>query len=130
MTLMENFRDFQVGPDPFGRTWHGLFKYLQTGISIRHSDSIDVRFLLSSGEERMQKTVVIQHADMRSYAERTGRKVSDTWCSRLAVLKLRHAIETAEDMEKDYLSVTPAEIALHDAAIQKWEAEWVKTHAA
>jgi hypothetical protein len=130
MTLMENFRDFEAGPDPFSRTWHVLFKYLQTAISIRHSDSIDVCFLLSSGEETMRKIVVIRHADMRAFAERTGRKISDPWCSRIAVLKLRHVIETAEDLEKEYLMVTPGEIEEYDAAIQKWEAEWVKTHAA
>ena len=54
MNSMENFRDFQMGPDPFGRTWHALFKYLQTGISIRHSDSVDVCFVLESGEERAE----------------------------------------------------------------------------
>jgi hypothetical protein len=130
MTVMENFRDFTIGPDPFGRTWHVLFKYLQTGISIRHSDSIDVCFLLSCGEERMRRTVVIQHLDTRTFAARTGRKISDTWCSRLAACKLRHAVETAEDLEKEYLVVTPPEIEEFDAAIRKWEAEWVKTHAA
>jgi hypothetical protein len=130
MTLMENFRDFQVGPDPFGRTWHAMFKYLQTAISIRHSDSIDVCFVLESGGERMKKTVVIHHADVRAFAARTGRVVSDTWCSRIAVCRLRHVIETAEDLEKDYLTVTPQEIAEYDAAIGKWEQEWVKTHHA
>ena len=130
MALMENFRDFEVGPDPFGRTWHALFKYLQNGISIRHSDSIDVCFILTSGDERMVKTVVIQHLDIRNFAKRTGRTISDTWCSRLAVCHLRYVIETGEDMEKDYLSVTPAEIELYNAAIQKWETEWVKSHAA
>lgn len=127
---MENFRDFEAGPDPFGRTWHVLFKYLQTGISIRHSDSIDVRFVLDNGDEQMQKTIVIQHADIRAFAQRTGRTISDTWCSRLAVCHLRHAIETAEDLEKDYLAMTPKEIEAYDSAIQKWEAEWVKKHAA
>jgi hypothetical protein len=119
MTLMENFRDFQVGPDPFGRTWHALFKYLQTGISIRHADTIDVCFVLTNGDERMQKVVVIQHADLRALATKTGRKVSDTLCSRIAVLKLRYVIETAEDLEKDYLAVTAAELAEFDDAVQK-----------
>ncbi|MDP9169290.1 MAG: hypothetical protein M3N54_01620 [Acidobacteriota bacterium] len=127
---MENFRDFKVGPDPFGRTWHALFKYLQTGISIRHADTVDVRFVLDNGEERMQKTVVIQHAELRALAEKTGRRLSDSLCSRIAVLKLRYVIETGEDMEKDYLRVTAEELARFDAAVQKWEAEWVKSHAA
>ena len=127
---MENFRDFEIGPDPFGRTWRAQFKYLQTGISIRHSDSVDVCFILTSGEEQMIRTVVMQHADLREYTKRTGREFSDTWCSRLAVCRLRSAVETAEDLEKDFLQVTPAEIAEYDAAVKNWEQNWVRGHAA
>ncbi|HVW85149.1 MAG TPA: hypothetical protein VHB50_10735, partial [Bryobacteraceae bacterium] len=100
---MENFREFEIGADPFGRVWRAYFKYLQTGISIRHADTVDVRYILDNGEERMQKTIVIPHAEIRAYAGRTGRKISDAWCSRLAMCKLKHVIETAEDLEKDYL---------------------------
>jgi hypothetical protein len=127
---MENFRDFQLGPDPFGRTWHVLFKYLQTGISIRHSDSVDVCFVIESGEEKAQKTVVLSHPEIRGFSKRTGRVITDTWCSRMAACKLRQAIENFEDMDKDYLAVTPNEIEEFDAAIRKWEAEWIRTHAA
>jgi hypothetical protein len=127
---MENFRDFDAGADPFGRTWHAQFKYLQTGISIRHSDSVDVRFVLSNGEEQMQKTIVIPNADIRAYGKRTGRVISDPWCSRIAMLKLKNAVETAEDLEKDYLMVTADEIAEYDALIRKWEEEWPSKHAA
>src|ERR1035437_7536041 len=99
---MENFRDFQLGPDPFGRTWHALFKYLQTGISIRHSDSVDVCFVIESGsgeegEARAQKTVVLSHPGIREFSRRTGRVITDTWCSRMAACKLRHVIENGED---------------------------------
>jgi hypothetical protein len=127
---MENFRDFETEADPFGRIWHVRFKYLQTGISIRHSDSVDVRFILESGEERIQKTVVIPLAEIRAYGERAGRQVSDAWCSRLAAGRVRDVIATAEDFEKDYLVVTPAEIERYDKMIRKWEEEWVKKHAA
>jgi hypothetical protein len=130
MFVMENFRDFKAGPDPFGRTWHAQFKYLQNGISIRHSDSVDVCYILDNGEEHVRKTAVIQHADIRAYAARTGRPVSDPWCSRIAVCKLRHAIETAEDLEKDYLPVTAREIEEYDSKIKQWEDEWGTKHAA
>jgi hypothetical protein len=127
---MENFREFDAGPDPFGRTWHALFKYLQTAISIRHSDSVDVRYLLQSGDEKLEKTVVINNAEIRAYSKKTGRPVSDPWCSRLAMLKIRNSIETGEDLEKDYLVLTPKELESFDTAMKKWEDEWVKTHAA
>jgi hypothetical protein len=127
---MENFRDFEVGPDPFGEKWQAHFKYLQTGISIRHSNSVDVHYVLDNGSTRMQKTIVIHNADVRAYAARTGRPVSDPWCSRLAMCKLRYVIETAEDLEKDYLPVTAREIEEYDSQIKKWEEDWVKQHAA
>jgi hypothetical protein len=132
MNSMENFRDFQVGPDPFGRTWHALFKYLQTGISIRHADSVDVCFVIEgeADEARVQKIVVLSHPEIREFGKRTGRVITDTWCSRMAACKLRQVIENGEDMDKDYLTVTPREIEDYDAAIRKWEAEWIRTHAA
>jgi hypothetical protein len=127
---MENFRDFDAGVDPFGRAWHAQFKYLQTGISIRHSDSVDVRYVLDNGEEQIQKTIVLSNADIRAWSKRTGRPVSDSWCSRIAMCKLRDSIETAEDLEKDYLLVSPAELEKFDAAVKKWEDEWPTKHAA
>ncbi len=127
---MENFRDFDAGTDPFGQKWHANFKYLQTGISIRHSNSVDVCYILHSGSEQLPKIVVIPNADIRAYAARTGRTVSDAWCSRIAMCKLRYVIATAEDLEKDYLPVTPREIEDYDSQIKKWEEQWVKRHAA
>lgn len=129
MKAMENFRDFQAGPDPFGRKWHAQFKYLQTAISIRHSDSVDVCYVLENGDEQVQKTVVLSNPEIDAYSKKTGRPISDTWCSRLAQCKIRDVIETAEDLEKDYLIVTPREIEQYDSQIRKWEEEWVRTHA-
>lgn len=129
MILMENFREFSAGPDPFGRTWHAQFKYLQTGISIRHSDSVDVCWILDNGDEKLRKVIVIPNEDLRAYSKRTGRTISDPWCARIALCKLKHAVETAEDLEKDYLPVTPREIEEYDAKIRRWEDEW-GTHAA
>jgi hypothetical protein len=130
---LKNFRDFEAGPDPFGRKWHVLFKFLQTAISIRHSDSVDVRFILSSGDETVGKTVVMRNADLRAWANAgSGRIISDTWCSRVAMCKIRNSIETAEDLEKDYLVVTPKELDEFGAVIKAWEADWVSKsrHAA
>jgi hypothetical protein len=127
---MQNFRDLKLGPDPFGRTWHAQFKYLQTGISIRHSDSVDVCYILDNGDEQTRKVVVIQNADIRAYGARTGRPIGDAWCSRIALCKLRYVIETAEDLEKEYLPVTAQEIEEYDSKIKKWEDGWGKEHAA
>ena len=127
---MENFRDFTLGPDPFGRTWHVLFRYLQTAISIRHSDSVDVAFLLTSGDEKMLRTVVLAHADLCAFSQRKGRKMDDAWCARLAYCKLRMMVETAEDLDKEYLVVSPDEIAAYDEKIRQWEDDFMRRHAA
>jgi hypothetical protein len=131
---MENFRDFSLGPDPFGRTWRVQFKYLQTAISIRHSDSVDVCFILTSGvepeAERLVRTVVIPHGELRAFSQRTGAKIGDAWCSRIAYCRLRHAVLSGEDIDKEYLVVTPRELEEYTGLVGKWEEEWLKSHAA
>ena len=83
---MENFREFQVDRSLRPRL-DAQFKYLQTGISIRHSDSVDVRYILDSGDENScRRRSFSIHADLATYSGRTSaRKISDAWCSRLAV---------------------------------------------
>jgi hypothetical protein len=103
---MQNFREFDVGPDPFGRTWHVEFKWLLTAISLRHSDSVDVKFILRSDDTKVAKTIALRHPDLLELSEKTGRPLTDPWCSRLAALHLKRIIETGEDMEKDL--VTPS----------------------
>src|ERR1035438_2984899 len=78
---MLNFRQFEVGPDPFGRKWQVLFKWLQTAISLRHSDTVDVKFILESDGTRVQKQIAIPHADLLELSRRTGHEMSDAWCA-------------------------------------------------
>jgi hypothetical protein len=103
---MESFREFEAGPDPFGRTWHVQFKWLQTAISLRHSDSVDVKFVLRSDDTKSEKTIALMHPDLLELSAKTGRPLTDPWCSRLAALHLKSIIETGEDMEKSL--VTPS----------------------
>jgi hypothetical protein len=69
---MLNFRQFEVGPDPFGRKWQVLFKWLQTAISLRHSDTVDVKFVLESDGTRVQKQIAMPHVDLLELSRRTG----------------------------------------------------------
>ncbi len=107
---MENFREFRCGPDPFGRTWQVWFKWLQTAISLRHSDSVDTKFLLQSGEETGQKTIAMPHLSLRELAKDLGVKMTDAWCARLAKQHLEHLILTGEDLEKDLVVPSPAQM--------------------
>jgi hypothetical protein len=102
---MLNFRQFEVGPDPFGRKWQVMFKWLQTAISLRHSDTVDVQFVLKSEDTRIQKQIAMPHAELMELSRRTGHPLDDAWCSRLAAMHLRRMIESGEDLEKDLVTV-------------------------
>ena len=126
---MENFRDFHVA-DPFGSDWHVQFKYNQNGISIRHSDSVDVGYILSNGTQTMKRVVVLHHPMLLAYTQRTGRALTDTWCSRIAAIKLTRTIAEAGDLDREFLQVSPGELAECDAEFKAWEEKWLKEHAA
>src|SRR5580692_3875291 len=107
---MLNFRQFEVGPDPFGRKWQVLFKWLQTAISLRHSDTVDVQFVLTSDGTRIQKQIAMPHAELLELSRSTGHELTDAWCSRLAARHLTRMIESGEDLEKDLVTVRLPEL--------------------
>jgi hypothetical protein len=113
--MSDQTRLFEAGPDPFGRMWKVQFRWLQTGISIRHADTVDVKFAVSSdGIDPEEKIVALPHPALLELVGKTGRKLTDPYCMRLAALHLRHMIETSEDMEKTLVTVSPAELAAYD----------------
>src|ERR1017187_2843510 len=108
---MQNFRQFEAGPDPFGRKFQVLFKWMQTAISLRHADTVDVKFILVDDQGgRTEKTMALPHADLVRVATEAGRKVDDPWCSRLGAMHLRRLVETGEDMEKDLVTLSAADM--------------------
>jgi hypothetical protein len=108
---MLTFRQFEAGPDPFGRKYHVYFKWLLTAISLRHSDTVDVKFVLEDdGGARTEKTIALPHADLLQLSREMGRRMDDAWCSRLAAMHLLHIISTGEDLEKDLVTVPLAEL--------------------
>jgi hypothetical protein len=109
--MPDNFRRFQAGPDPFGRTWEVEFRWLQTGISIRHADTVDVKFLLwTEGEPKQEKILALSHPDLLELSKETGHALTDGWCLKLAALHLMHMIESGEDLEKTLVTLSPADV--------------------
>jgi len=96
--MTRNFRDFEAGPDPFGKKWRVELVWLQTAISIRHSDSVDVKFFVSDGERTTEKVVALPHATLRELSERGGRRLSD---------------------EKTLLMVMPAQLARYAQMLEE-----------
>lgn len=119
---MLNFRQFDAGPDPFGRKFQIFFKWLQTAISIRHSDTVDVKFLLvDENGLQTQKTIALPHAELLQASRETGRPMDDPWCARIAALHLQHLVATGEDMEKDLVTVLPADLKRYAGEIARLE---------
>src|SRR6266508_3254320 len=103
---MQNPRRFQAGPDPFGRMWEVEFRWHQTGISIRHADTVDVKFhVWSEGEPIEERILALRHPDLLELSKKTGHPLTDAWCMKLAALHLKHMLETGEDVEKTLVTV-------------------------
>lgn len=117
-----NFRQFEAGPDPFGRKFQVFFKWLQTAISIRHADTVDVKFIIvdENGAES-QKTIALPHAELVQLSRDTGRGMDDPWCGRMAALHMKHLISTGEDLEKDLITVPFSDLKGYAAEIARME---------
>jgi hypothetical protein len=123
--MIKNFRDFEAGPDPFGRTWQVYFRWLQTGISIRHADTVDVKFFVSTeGVPSEERVIALPHPALLALSKEMDHPLTDTWCLKLAALHLKHMLRTGEDMEKTLVTVQPAELKqyahqLHESLVSK-----------
>ncbi|SPF46510.1 conserved hypothetical protein [Candidatus Sulfopaludibacter sp. SbA4] len=119
---MLNFRQFEAGPDPFGRKFQVMFKWLQTAISIRMADTVDVKFILIDDDGgRSEKTIALPHADLQRVSRETSRAMDDPWCARLAETHLLHLVATGEDMEKDLVTVPLADLRRYADEIAREE---------
>ncbi len=127
---MLNFREFQAGPDPFGRTYQVLLKWMQTAISIRHSDTVDVKFLLRSDGERTAKTIAMRHADLLKLSRETRHELTDPWCSLLAAQHLLRLVETGEDLEKDLVTVSYPQLQDYAAIVADEEKTAIRNRGA
>jgi hypothetical protein len=107
-----------------------MFKWLQTAISIRHADTVDVQFLVNDGTQVIKRTVAMQDLDLKAHCKKTARLMDDAWCSRLAALHLKNMIETAEDFDKALVTLSPAQIAEYDEVVLGWESNEVRERRA
>jgi hypothetical protein len=107
---MENFREFDAGPDPFGRMWKTRFKWMQTAIAIRRTDTVDAKFVLETDDEKVEKLVAIPHTDLLALHKESSVPMTDAWCTRLAAMHLKHVIESGDDLEKEIVTPSPEQL--------------------
>ncbi len=117
--MPDNFRKFTAGPDPFGRKWDVEFRWLQTGISIRHADTVDVKFEAApEGEEKYERVIAMKHPDLLALSKKTGHALTDPWCMKLAALHLKKMIEGGEDIEKTLVTVSAEELEAYARQVE------------
>jgi|SRR5665213_622974 len=109
--MADNVRLFQAGPDPFGRIWDVEFRWAQNGISIRHADTIDVKYVLRTpGEDPQERVIALPHVELLRLSAKSGHPLTDAWCMKLAANHLRYMVQAGEDVEKTLVTVNAAEL--------------------
>lgn len=118
--MREQLRNFQVS-DPFGRAWDVEFRWLQNAISIRHADTVDLKYYITEGEERREVVVALPHPQLLKICGERGRPLTDSWCLRLGAAHVRHMVSTWADMDKTLVTPEAAELAAYNAVIEAAE---------
>jgi hypothetical protein len=102
----EEFTAYGPAPEASDREqFHCRFDTLSTAISTRHSDTVDVKFLVNG------KGIVIAlaHAGFARFRESTGRALTDSEAVQIAGLFLKVLLERGERVEDPILPVSSDE---------------------
>jgi hypothetical protein len=90
-----NYRDFHTQSVLTGQDYHCLFVYLQTAISLRHSDTVDVKFRVNG----TGIVVALPHTAWAVYQQKAGRPLSDARATEVAAGILKEGLERGDDIE-------------------------------
>ena len=96
------YEAFSVSTATGGKAYDCRFHTLTTGISPRHSDTVDVKFLVNS------KGIVIAlaHPAFAVYQQKTGRALTDADAIQMAGLFLRKLLQRGERVEEPLVQLT------------------------
>ncbi len=120
--MIENYRSFTID-DLFGRTWRIEFQWQQNGISIRHADTVDVKWQIHTADESLEKVIALPHSLLQAASRKHDHPLSDPWCMKLAVAHLKVMLETWQDMDKTLVTVSAEELDQAAETVNQWEGE-------
>jgi hypothetical protein len=121
--MVENFRNFETGPDPFGRSWQVSFRWQQNAISIRHADTVDTKWDLACDGEVIEKVVALPLPALMAISSAQNRAITDGWCMKLGGMHLIEMISSWQDMDKSLVTPTAGELEHHAATLAQAERE-------
>jgi len=111
-----DYRRFEVTHPASGESYQVEFRWLQTAISLRHRDTIDVKFLVN-GEG---KIIALPHGAVEQVCRSQRAPLTDELCATIAARHLQEALLSGADVEKEILTLTPsraAELAEHELRV-------------
>ena len=95
--------EFEVRSALDQTTYACRFHTLTTGISPRHSDTVDVKFLLNGAPI----VVALPHAAFAEYRRTRGRALTDQDAVQMAELALKRLLERGERLDMPLLTLSP-----------------------
>ena len=99
---MNDWREFEV-PSPLGGKVHICrFHTLVTGISPRHSDTVDVKFLVNGSPV----VLALPHAAFAEHLRNTGLSLTDQDAIRIAGISLKKLLERGERVDTPLLTLS------------------------
>jgi hypothetical protein len=95
-------REFEVRSPLDGTVYRCRFHNLIIGIAPRHSDTIDVKFLVNG----TPVVLALPHVAFAEYREKHGRPLTDQDAVRIAGLSLKQLLERAERVDQPLITLT------------------------
>ena len=99
------YEEFSVSSPREAETCHCRFHTLTIGISPRHSDTVDVKFLVNG------KGIVLAlpHTAFAEFRRQTGRSLTDSDAIQIAGLFLKGSLERGDPLEEPLLQLSVEE---------------------
>jgi hypothetical protein len=100
------YREFVTRSSLTRQEYKCRFVYLQTAISLRHSDTVDAKFQVDGSGV----VVALPHTAWSEYQKRTGQTLPDELAATVAALLLQEALERGDAIELLDLNPTAGEV--------------------
>lgn len=107
------YADFHATERWSGKQVHCVYQALQTAISTRHADAVDVKFLVGG----RPVWVAMPHPAWIEYQARTGRVLTDPLAIQAAGHYLKQAIEEGSESGREMYALSAAETLRHVEAV-------------
>jgi hypothetical protein len=102
MKMTTAYEDFSVTSPVDHSTCHCRFRNIMTGIAPRHSDSVDVIFLVNG----KPCSIALAHPAFALFKQRTGRNLTDSDSIQMAGLFLKNLLERGDRLEGPLVPVS------------------------